>query len=153
LEPRLLALYAQNRREKMSIEHREIVTENERKWLEKELVKIGHQLKTEKFNVELYLKKATAEIVLGLRPQAIESAKTALSLDETCFMAWFQLGMAYLEENQFLHAKETFTRALDCWEKHPDKKEHSVFAKSIMKYLQDIEMYVKATKRTEKKGA
>lgn len=137
----------------MPIEHQAIVTENEKKWLEKELVKIGHQIKTEKFNVELYLKKATAEIVLGLRSQAIESAKTALSLDETCFMAWFQLGMAYLEENQFLHAKEALTRASDCWEKHPDKKKDSVFAKSIMKYLQDIEMYVKASEQTEKKGA
>jgi len=137
----------------MSIEHQEIITENERKWLEKELVKIGHKIKLEKFNIELYLKKATAEIVLGLRSQAIESAKTALSLDETCFMAWVQLGMAYLEEDQFSHAKEAFTRALDCWEKHPDKKENSFFAKSIMMDLQAIEMYVKATEQTEKKGA
>jgi hypothetical protein len=61
--------------------------------------------------------------------------------------------MAYLEENQFSHAKEAYTKALACWEKHPDKKEDSFYAKSIMMDLQAIEMYVKASEQTEKKGA
>ena len=126
---------------------KDLVTEEEKKWLRKELVSIDFKIQSGNLNFDLYLKKSAAELALGLKQQSIESAKMAVSLNEANIMAWYQLGTAYQEIGQFKRSRDAYQRALDCFVKMSDQKKYSKFAEYMLDNMEILELLARTTEK------
>lgn len=91
-----------------------------RKELQTDLPKIKERLNAGKCNFKLYIAKAAAELLLGMPEQAIESAKSALTINPDSFYGWYLLGNGYLVTGQVHSAKVTYDTALKLFPRHGD---------------------------------